>query len=361
MGNFSSGMEYPTLITLGAHFFLPESDYSLEDVLFHEFLHQYFYGLVASNEVEDAWLDEGYTSYFSDKMMAAHHSNTSEYGKLRASSLLPGSGSQPILANLYLPVPPLEDFLGLKAADPALRNRAYFLSAKDLDPLLMPSWRWRNYAFNAYTKSNLVLATLERELGADSMARVMSTYVQRYAYRHPGAADFKAVAEEVAAQKLDWFFEPMWQGEGELDYYVRRPGSEPAEFEGYQLEAGGPVFHSAEGNFTADNPEKRMWRNRVDVFKKGSRVYPVDVLIRLTDGSEIRERWPGDRSWKRYVFYSDAKVERVVLDPDNKILLDANRFNNSYIVEPGTAASDKYKARLLVLAQNLIQSLVGGF
>ena len=40
----------------------------------HEIGHQYWYGMVASNEFEEAWLDEGFTSYAEDKVME------SEYG-----------------------------------------------------------------------------------------------------------------------------------------------------------------------------------------------------------------------------------------------------------------------------------------
>ena len=61
-------MEYPTLITaFGADDTTP--GYDLERTVVHEIGHQYFYGMVASNEFEEAWLDEGFTSYAEDKLM----------------------------------------------------------------------------------------------------------------------------------------------------------------------------------------------------------------------------------------------------------------------------------------------------
>jgi hypothetical protein len=51
------GMEYPTLITAGTSWFDPT--HGTEEVTEHEFGHQYWYGMVATNEFEDAWLDEG--------------------------------------------------------------------------------------------------------------------------------------------------------------------------------------------------------------------------------------------------------------------------------------------------------------
>ncbi|MEM1272071.1 MAG: M1 family metallopeptidase, partial [Bacteroidota bacterium] len=65
----SNGMEYPTLITCGTVYMLPEWARPLELVTIHEFGHQYWYGLVASNEAEEAWLDEGINSYSEVKVM----------------------------------------------------------------------------------------------------------------------------------------------------------------------------------------------------------------------------------------------------------------------------------------------------
>lgn len=56
----AGGMEYPTLIT-GWDASLHDQDL-IRKVIVHEIIHQYFYGLVANNEFEEAWLDEGFTS-----------------------------------------------------------------------------------------------------------------------------------------------------------------------------------------------------------------------------------------------------------------------------------------------------------
>ena len=59
-------MEYPTLFTGGAAWLSPRGVHSPEGVTVHEYGHQIFYGLLASNEVEEAHLDEGFDTY-------AHH------------------------------------------------------------------------------------------------------------------------------------------------------------------------------------------------------------------------------------------------------------------------------------------------
>ena len=66
----AGGMEYPTFITGGTSWFVPKGDRDEpEGVTEHEFGHQYWYGMVATNEFENAWLDEGINSYTEVKVM----------------------------------------------------------------------------------------------------------------------------------------------------------------------------------------------------------------------------------------------------------------------------------------------------
>src|SRR5207249_3138248 len=57
------GMEYPMLFTVSMAWFLPGSYLGPESVTAHEFGHQYWQGILASNEFEGAWLDEGINTY----------------------------------------------------------------------------------------------------------------------------------------------------------------------------------------------------------------------------------------------------------------------------------------------------------
>ena len=59
----TAGMEYPTLITTGALWWAPRRVRDVEYVTLHEFGHQYFQGLLASDEFAQPWLDEGLNSY----------------------------------------------------------------------------------------------------------------------------------------------------------------------------------------------------------------------------------------------------------------------------------------------------------
>ncbi|RLD75468.1 MAG: M1 family peptidase, partial [Bacteroidetes bacterium] len=67
----SAGMEYPTFITAGSFAWMPEGIKFIENVVIHEFGHQYFMGILASNEFEEAWIDEGFNTYFETRIMDA--------------------------------------------------------------------------------------------------------------------------------------------------------------------------------------------------------------------------------------------------------------------------------------------------
>ena len=68
--NATDGMEYPTLFTVGTRWWMPRGDTYLEDTVVHETGHQWWYGIVATNEFEDAWMDEGINQYANARVMA---------------------------------------------------------------------------------------------------------------------------------------------------------------------------------------------------------------------------------------------------------------------------------------------------
>ncbi|MBO0799616.1 MAG: M1 family metallopeptidase, partial [Blastocatellia bacterium] len=67
-GGGAAGMEYPTFITAGTSWW-PGRDQNPEEVVVHEFGHQFWQGMVASNEFEESWLDEGFNTYSTAKVL----------------------------------------------------------------------------------------------------------------------------------------------------------------------------------------------------------------------------------------------------------------------------------------------------
>jgi hypothetical protein len=74
----SAGMEYPTFFTAGCMWGMPSGIKFTEVVVVHEFGHNYFMGMLATNEFEEAWMDEGFNTYYETRIMDNYYGkNTS--------------------------------------------------------------------------------------------------------------------------------------------------------------------------------------------------------------------------------------------------------------------------------------------
>jgi hypothetical protein len=313
----AGGMEYPTLITGGTTWWMPEGLLGVELVTEHEFGHQYWYGMVATNEFEEAWMDEGINSYTEAKVLE------SLYGK--GTSML----------NLW----------GM-TADDADSMRMEYLAAPDTDPLSQFAWRFMNsgaYAGVTYGKTATMLLTLEGIIGEDTMRKAMHTYFMRYRFTHPTGTDFTKTIEEVSGQKLDWFFEQALYGTSVLDYEVLSIRSDPLNwFEQH-----------------APKPKKGVttFRDTVLVHRKGDFIMPVNVRIVFDNGEQLLEKWDGRDRWVRYSYDKKAKVTSAEVDPQQSVRLDKNFFNNSQTEGTDRRATHKLSAYWLFAYQYLAQLL----
>src|SRR5580704_3654686 len=190
----AGGMEYPTFITGDSSWFMPEGLKLPEIVVEHEFGHQYWYGMVATNEFEDAWMDEGINSYTEVKVLdAILGSNTS--------------------------------ILSMAGATTSEREeqRLTYLSAADRDPIAQKAYDYYNfgsYGGITYGKTASVLVTLESIVGEDTMAKAMHVYFMKYRFTHPTKEDFLKTIEEVSGKDLRWYFDQAIFGSPVLDYEV---------------------------------------------------------------------------------------------------------------------------------------------
>jgi hypothetical protein len=325
----AGGMEYPTLFTTMALSFIPGGLRMPEMVTIHEFGHGYWYGIVGSNEFEEAWLDEGINSYSEMKAMAQY------YGPDRS----------------------MIDLGPLKIGD-ADYQRLQVIPIFAWDPIVKNSWAFvsgGSYATNVYSKAALTLKTLENFLGEEVMARVMRTYYERWKFRHPTTNDFIDVAEEVSGRDLGWFFDQFFKTAGSLDYAVSsirsREVAEPLGFFGGELLAPKP------GKGGRDKDQEKVYRNEVVVQRKGELFFPQEILVTFEDGEEIRESWDGRERWKRFIYQRPVKLKSALLDPENKILRDVNFFNNSKVMKPDRASPLKYALGLALKFQEFLTCL----
>jgi len=340
MGSASGGMEYPTLFTGGANRYSPKESSSPEGVTVHECGHQWWYALVGNNEFEEAWLDEGFNTYSTDRVMnAAWH----EFSPSRYFFGGPGAGS-------YVGIPYVMHeiaFSRLGAGDSQLRR-----FGKN-DVMARTGWEYyQTYGLNSYTKPALSLVTLERYLGEEMMYRVMRTYHHRYRFKHPTSGDFISTVNEVSGKNMSWLFADTWFSSNLFDYSVDQINNRRIP---------PPIgYFSANGKTSQPTPSPKTYECSVVIKREGEAIAPVDILVVFKDGSLRREGWDGQYRWKKFTYYTDSPVSYAIVDPENKLAMDVNANNNSKVVrEPGyrSLAARKYTAKWMFWVQNYLEAV----
>jgi hypothetical protein len=335
----SGGMEYPTLFTGGVRLFAPPSLQSPELVTIHECGHQFWYGLVGNNEFEEAWLDEGFNTYHEAKA-AGLFLGARSWGR-RYFGSAPGRG-------------------------PVFVPRGVFLSARDemletlrsdgtTDVMAREGWRYRtraSYGLNSYDKPALVLQTLEALVGDETMTRIMRTYARKYRFAHPTTRDFIETVEAVTGRDWKRFFDETFYSSEICDYAVEVRDIAAPKGTGYQLVPGAaPPFVQVKETGERSLREEA----EVTVLRLGGVRLPVDLLVEFADGGHTRETWDGEYRWVRFRY--PKKVRRAVVDPDNKLAIDVDPSNNSWVEATPEArrAALKWSARWMLWVQNLFE------
>src|SRR5580658_5856583 len=257
----AGGMEYPTFITGDSSWFMPKGLLLPEIVVEHEFGHQYWYGMVATNEFEDAWMDEGINSYTEVKVL------DSIFGKDTSIMNLAGA-----------------------TVGEREEQRLSYASAADLDAIAQKAYEYygsNSYGGITYGKTASVLLTLEGIIGEDTMAKAMHTYFMKYRFTHPTKEDFLKTIEEVSGKDLKWYFAQAIYGSPVMDYKVLRLESYPVN------------WYEKKGNAFEKEDKNTVYRSYVWLQRKEDFVMPVEVEIKFDNGETLREHWDGVSRWTR--------------------------------------------------------------
>jgi Peptidase family M1 domain len=316
----AGGMEYPTFITGETSWFMPAGRLWPEIVVAHEFGHQYWYGMVATNEFEDAWMDEGINSYTEVKVL------DSIFG-------------------------PSTSFINLAGATLGEREeqRGEYAFVADLDPIAQKGYDYYDYDSYSgitYGKTASVLLTLEGIIGEDTMQKAMHVYFMKYRFTHPTKEDFLKTIEEVSGRDLRWYFNQAIYGSPVMDYKVLRIESFPVNW--YE--------DKKKGTGTKDEKDT-IYRSYVWLQRKEDFVMPVDVEIKFDNGEKVREHWDGVSRWTRFAYEKKAKVVSAEIDPDHKVQIDRNDFNNSFTAEADGKPARKLANYWLFMSQCLSQAM----
>ena len=284
------GMEYAmsTLITGNRKFG------SLVGVMAHEMAHSWFQHVLATNESEDEWMDEGFTSFISslcmNQIMEQNKQNPFE-SSYRGYYALVNSG-------LEMPQS--------THADRYTTNFAYGVSA--------------------YSKGSIFLSQLGYIIGQDKLMEAIQKYFEDFKFKHPVPNDIKRTAEKVSGMELNWYLTDWTQTTNTIDYGIK--------------------------NVEADGDNTKVTMERI-----GEMPMPLDILVVGKDGTQetyyvplrmmygekdnpypnlertVLEDWPW--AYPTYEFTVDMPLENVqaiMIDP-SQLMADVDGENNVYQAE----------------------------
>ena len=168
---FPGGMEYPTITSISS---MKHAE-NLRYTILHEVGHNWFYGILASNERRYTWMDEGMNTFYENRYRAAHTA-------VKAAPASFGLSGEVILQTLEK----------TRSDQPINTDAAIFNEL--------------NYYVVPYQKTADWLQLVQDSLGKSTFDLAMKAYYQRWRFRHPDPKDFQTVLEEVSMKNLGHAF-----------------------------------------------------------------------------------------------------------------------------------------------------------
>jgi len=294
----AGGMEYPTLITTGGPWYSTfGGGHFIDVVTTHELGHQWFYGLLASNEHAEPFLDEGFNSYAEAEALEARFGAASVFGAFGQSV------SSTALNRLFSAARGADEKVAQGAAD--------FATFRSLGAIV-------------YSRTATVLATIARVYGRDRVNHALGVYTRKFRFQHPTTADFLAVMQSELDERAVTALKLSFSERATVDYLVREISNAP-------LSAAAGVFDGPSGR-QEKKPEAphqaAEYASRVVVYRHGVLQLPVDIALGFEDGTKQLRHWDGGSFTFNVDNLGPSRLVSVNVDPEQRILLDDDRSNN---------------------------------
>lgn len=269
------GMEYAmsTLITAQREW------ESLFGVTAHEMAHTWFQFLLATNETKHPWMDEGFTTYISNK----------------AENAISGRNNKNPHTGSY-------------------KYYNYVVKNKTEESLSTHADRYHTnmaYGMGSYSKGNIFLTHLEYIIGQENTAKTLKKYFADFSFKHPTPNDIKRTAEKVSGIQLDWFLNEWTQTTHTIDYAVK-------QVDGKKI--------------TLERIGRMPMPIDLDVVYTDGSKESFNIPLRMMRGEKptkatIIEDWTF--AHPTYSFTTSKKVKSVQINP-SELMADINTENNSY-------------------------------
>ncbi len=255
---------------------------SLFGVTAHEMAHTWFQFLLASNESKHPWMDEGFTTYISNK----------------AENEIMQKDKKNLYAGSY-------DYYN------------YVVFKKIEEPLTTHADRYNTnmaYGMGSYSKGNIFLSQLEYIIGKENVAKTLKKYFIDFSFKHPTPNDIKRTAEKVSGLNLDWYLNEWTQTTHTIDY-----GIKSIEGKTITLERIGQMPMPIDIEVTYIDGSKEQFNIPLRIMRGNK---PTDA--------KILEDW----AWAMptYSFTVTKFVKSVKIDT-TKLMADVKMKNNSFEVK----------------------------
>ncbi|HZF67667.1 MAG TPA: M1 family metallopeptidase [Gemmatirosa sp.] len=252
----------------------------------HEGGHIYAYGLLANNEWQSGWMDEGLTSYQTDWGLGLVRHEVA----FRAGSPILGESRSP------------QEIAGLRAFLDR-QTKAQWDAVRDgrAEPIGRRGDRFvggSTYSAAVYSRAETMYGALRDVLGEEAFARFLRDYYARWAFRHVDEAAMRASAERAHGGDLAWFFDQWVHGTGNVDYALRDVRS------------------------TRDG---RGWVTRATLVRAGDYRHPMPVGV-LAGGAWTVVRGDARRDRQTLTIRTAAEPVETRLDPHGTTEAWAARF-----------------------------------
>ncbi len=188
------GMEYPTITNCG----------SIDrTTIIHEVGHNWFYGILGSNERDHPWMDESLNTYYENRCSQEQIDNNSRKGLKKDI---------------------VKDLFNLDMEGFGQARLLYAIAARKNEDQAgnLPSTTYTDFNYGAiiYAKNPLSFYMLQNYLGNNKFDSMMQAYYEKWKFKHPLPNDFKYHAETFTGKDLSWFFDSVLGSTQKMDYKI---------------------------------------------------------------------------------------------------------------------------------------------
>ena len=269
------GMEYPNVTVIGN----TDTKEDLEVVIVHEVGHNWFYGILGSNERVHGWMDEGLNTLNEVRYMQTKYPENTRMS------------DQILNGKLHFDHLSHHDMNDITFRTTAILGEDQPIEIHSADFTDM------NYGSIMYMKTGLVMFYLRNYLGEDVFGKCTHTYFENWKFKHPQPEDLREVFEKVSGKDLSWLFDDLIKTTNHIDYKIQHV---------------------------------RKVKEGTDILVKnvGQVNGPINVTA-YEKGVIVETKWAEPGNDKRIIHFSSSSIDEVRIDPFRNIP-ELNRTNNSW-------------------------------